>query len=323
MARINFKAAVDRVVPLLPNDSDHHIVNVVATVNILSPNEFLCLESMALQLSGMIKYEPRRFAAAVLRIKDSIATTTCLVFRSGKIVVVGTLTKYHSIYACHLYRQVIESVESVYKQDDWLGLHTLSGRTQFKQWGIWNMVAHDSLPQRPDLKILSDMISELASWTPELFPGLKLLVWLKAKHECECKTIKKNKSCACNCRALIFDSGKVVITGCKDTYSVALARDRIRMLLGDEELQDRSGLVLPKNLRFQSRRQKLLSFVEFAGWVGAPKKEEMLLPALLQGVKKRAKIENPQKLNPLELARLLGQVENVKFLETLLEANAH
>ncbi len=266
----------------------------------------------------MIKYEPRRFAAAVLRIKDSIATTTCLVFRSGKIVVVGTLTKYHSIYACHLYRQVIESVESVYRQDDWLGLHTLLGRTQFNQWGIWNMVAHDALPQRPDLKILSDMISDLASWTPELFPGLKLLVWLKAKDECTCETIKKNKSCACNCRALIFDSGKVVITGCKDTYSVALARDRIRMLLGEEELQDRSGVIVPKNLRFQSRRRKMLAYVEFAGWVGMPKREEKLLPGLLQGVKKRAKIANPDHLCPLELARVFGQTENVIFFERLL-----
>lgn len=273
---------------------------------------------MALQLSGMIKYEPRRFAAAVLRIKDSIATTTCLVFRSGKIVVVGTLTKYHSIYACHLYRQVIESVESVYKQDDWLGLHTLSGRTQFSEWGIWNMVAHDALPHRPDLKILSDMVSELASWTPELFPGLKLLVWLKAKDECQCQSVKKNKSCACNCRALIFDSGKVVITGCKDTQSIALARERIRMLLGEEDLQDRSGVVVPKNLRFQSRRRKMLAYVEFAGWVGAPKKEEQILPSLLQGVKKRAKLDNPKQLTPLEWARALGQTENVTFLERLL-----
>jgi TATA-box binding protein (TBP) (component of TFIID and TFIIIB) len=316
MGRINFAEAVQNTVPLEPTADCHHVVNVVATVEILSVNEFLCLESMALQLSGMIKYEPRRFAAAVMRIKDSISVTTCLVFRSGKIVVVGTLTKYHSIYACHLYRQVIQSVEAVYKNGDWLGVHTLVGRTQFNRWGIWNIVAHDTLPQRPDLKILSDVVSDLASWTPELFPGLKLLVWLKPKNQCQCNTNKKNKSCECNCRALIFDSGKIVITGCKTTQSVAVARERIRMLLMDEEMHDKSGAIIPKHLRFQSRRQKLLACVEFAGWVGVPKKEEAFLPGLLKSVKKRPKLENPDKLAPLEWARQLGQTENVKFFES-------
>jgi TATA-box binding protein (TBP) (component of TFIID and TFIIIB) len=326
MGRINFAEAVRNTVPLAPaiTKECHHIVNVVATVEILSPNEYLCLESMALQLSGMIKYEPRRFAAAVLRIKDSISITTCLVFRSGKIVVVGTLTKYHSIYACHLYRQVIQSVEIVYKRDDWLGVHTLVGRAQFNRWGIWNIVAHDALPQRPDLKILSDMVSDLASWTPELFPGLKLLVWLKPKSQCQCNTNKKNKSCGCNCRALIFDSGKIVITGCKTTQHVALARERIHLLLSDEDVQDKSGVKIPKNMRFQSRRQKLLTLgtIEFAGWLGAPKKNEHVekeqeLPALLKSVKKRVKLDRPEHLTPLEWAQQLGQTENVEFLKCI------
>jgi len=84
-------------------------------------------------------------------------------------------------------------------------------------------------------------------------------------------------------------------------------------------MQDKSGAILPKNLRFQSRRQKLLACgVEFAGWVGVPKKEECFLPLLLQGVKKRPKIENKNNLSPLELAKLLGQTENVEFFEQFI-----
>lgn len=324
MPKINFDEAVANTISLdsLRCAQQNHIVNIVATVEILNPGEFLCLESMALQLSGMIKYEPRRFAAAVLRVKDSITTTTCLVFRSGKIVVVGTLTYYHSIYACHLYRQIIESVEAVYKQGDWLGVHTLSGRTQFKNWGIWNIVAHDALVQRPDLKVLSEMVSDLATWTPELFPGLKLLVWLKPKSECACTSNKKNKSCGCNCRALIFDSGKIVITGCKTTNGVNKARRRIHLLLEDEDVHDKSGSILPKNLRFDARRKKLLDWVEFAGWMGTPvareEDEDNYLEYLLKGVPKRQKLDPDDKLTPLERARKLGQVENVRFLEQIL-----
>ena len=198
MSKINFKKILDSTVPLT-SDCNLRVTNIVATVQLLGPNESICLESLAMNLSGLIKYAPKKFAAAIMRIKDSISTTTCLVFRSAKIVVVGAVTYYHSLLACQRYRLLIESVGAVYRgENGHLGVYNLTNRMQFKEWRITNIVAHVNLGRRPDLKILSELVADLTAWNPELFPGLKLLVWLRPKAECACVKRKKNKSCKCN-----------------------------------------------------------------------------------------------------------------------------
>jgi TATA-box binding protein (TBP) (component of TFIID and TFIIIB) len=114
MTKINFSTILDQVVPLASCGSKLRINNIVGTVKLLGDGESICLESIAARFGGLVKYAPKKFAAAILRVKDPISTTTCLAFRSGKIVVVGAHSEDHSLCACQKYRRMIESVLSIY-----------------------------------------------------------------------------------------------------------------------------------------------------------------------------------------------------------------
>lgn len=276
MSNIDFSTLLKETVPLdsLPIHP-LHINNIVSSVQLLQPGQSLCLESLSLQLNGMVKYEPKTFAAAVIRIKDSIGSTTCLAFQSGNLVVVGALTEYHSIMACHIYRQLIERVVSVYRDEQGeLCLHNLVGRTQFNNWNISNIVANDELLCQPDLTYLRQIAPEIANYNAELFPGLRLLVWIKPKHLCQCERKKKNSSCSCNCRALIFDSKQIVITGCKNIQSLNTARQLIHAMFTDtmlhhqtKEISSSSSSSTNTIIRFKERRAKILkaASIEFDG----------------------------------------------------------
>ena len=259
--KINFARILEEdVVPLVVNHETTpiHIVNVVANVELLLPGETLCLETICVNLSGVCKYEPRRFAAAIMHIKDEISTTTCLVYRQGKLVVVSARSRYHSLYACQIFRQLLESVKCVYREDGRLGLYDLKGRTKFYRWNIQNIVAHANLGIRPDLQILSEMGGEASTWVPQLFPACIILIWLKPKSECRCvNKKKKNASCKCTCRALIFDTGKMVLAGCKSIAGMNKAFELIKMLFEDDQLHDKAAEP-SKSQRFQARRQKIM-----------------------------------------------------------------
>lgn len=247
-----------------------HIDNIVANVALLRDGDFMYLDALSLALSGMIKWDVHKFVAAVLRIKDCISTTTCLVFRSGKMVVTGAKTLHHSIYACHLYRRIIEGVEAVYRLNHTLGLYNLLGRTHFLGWKVTNIVMSDTLTKRPDLKRIAQMLGDTAAWTPQVFPALRLLVWLRPKLSCRCQSDKKNRSCACTCKALIFDSGKIVIAGCKTTTEVRIGHDLVVDLCDEGEFQEQNLTFIPKHLRFNARKKKALDAIEFDCWQGTP-----------------------------------------------------
>lgn len=304
------------------------ITNVVSTVNLLDRGEKLALETIATYLGGMAKFQKKRFAAIVLRIKDAVSTTTCLVFRSGKLVVVGAVSWFHALLACHMYRLYIEQVAAPYLDSvtKRIVLSDLKGRTKFEKWGIWNVVASTNSGVRPDLKALTEMLTDVTAWNPELFPGLKLLVWLTTKMKCKCIRRKKNGSCVCNARALIFDSGKVVMTGCKRMEDITLTRKRIQNLLSDEVFQDKAE-PLPRNERFEARRRKLLEAnqVEFSGFTRPPplkkrgleeeqrEADEKLIVRKFKN--KRTRLADlDEHLHPFVKACLWNQVENVAFM---------
>jgi TATA-box binding protein (TBP) (component of TFIID and TFIIIB) len=318
--------------------TDVHVVNLVSTVELLQRDEVLCLEAISMHLSGMAKFEPKRFAAVVLRIKDSIATTTCLVFRPGKIVVVGAVTPEHSRFVCQMYRQIIERIPGVYhcNTSQRIVSSNLVGRTCFANWGVYNIVAHSHLGMRPNLKALVDKIPELATWQPELFPGLKFLIWLRPKSQCPCTRKRKNKSCDCNARLLLFDSGTIVITGCKDLQGVNLSKHLIQTLLGQDKAYLETDSELPKHLRFEARRKKLLasSFVEFDGLSKRGGKRKLSsqpnkrkAPVALEDLTrmlptKRRPSAKPdvafeKETNAFVRACLLGQTKNVQFMLSL------
>ena len=114
MSKINFATILGTIEPLATCGNALRINNIVGTVKLLNEGETICLESIAAYYGGLVKYAPKKFAAAILRVKDPISTTTCLAFRSGKIVVVGAHSKNHSLCACQRYRRMIESVPSIY-----------------------------------------------------------------------------------------------------------------------------------------------------------------------------------------------------------------
>lgn len=333
MSKINFQQVIANTPELEKIECPLKIamVNVVGTVELLNPGETLCLYSLALQLPGMTKFVPTRFAAAVMRIKDAIGTTTCLVFRPGTILVVGALTRYHSLHASHLYRKSIEKTRSLYREDNGqLGLFSLVNRTIFRNWTVSNMVAHDTLPNLPNLYEIAQAASDVAVWTPELFPGLILLVWLSPKANCKCKNVKRTGSCNCNARVLIFDSGQIVIMGCKTMEAIHRTRRLIFDFLSDAEFQDQSGVLVPKHLRFEARRRKCLGIIDFSGWKRRgtePPRIESLWDDLLSNVSFKSVVrmqppdDDPTE-SPYRKARRLNQTENVATIASFSERNS-
>ena len=96
------------------------IVNMVATVKLLEDDETFKfpLESIAMTLGGLSQFAPCKFAADILRLRDSTTDTTALVFRSGKIVIVRGLTKEHVRYCMQMFRSIIEKIKCVMQDDD-------------------------------------------------------------------------------------------------------------------------------------------------------------------------------------------------------------
>lgn len=252
-SKLNLRKLLEETQELKPKaDEPLRINNIVGNVQLLEEGYSLCLESLSLYLNGMAKYRCKSFAATVIRVKDSISATTCLVFRSGNINVVGAQSVYHSLLACQIYRQIIESVPAIYANPDEggkLGMYDLVGRTVFLNWSISNIVANYNLNCQPNLRYLSSIAPEISAWKHDLFPGLRLLVWLSPKDQCRCPS----GGCRCNCRAIIFDTGQVVVIGCKDIVSLNMCLSRIRLLFADTDMT----------------RQHPPTEIEFGGFVGS------------------------------------------------------
>jgi len=361
MSKINFAQTLDMIDPLDSCGNRLRINNIVGTVKLLNEGETICLESIAAYYGGLVKYAPKKFAAAILRVKDPISTTTCLAFRSGKIVVVGAHSKNHSLCACQRYRRMIESVPSIYSDQGKcsrsqhkhcsqllgiLGQYTLANRTQFRDWRVTNIVSNFDIGYRPDLKRLAEMLADLSNWNPELFPGLKLLAWLRPKSECTCQKKKKNKSCKCNSRVLLFDTGKAVFTGCKTLDDVNKTRFIIEQLMSDTEFHEKEDEPIRKD-RFESRREKIIkaAHVEFVGWAKPPTAaskrraagdgdpvaavfdfmEGRKVPATKKRAAMASAVAASSEVAPIITACKLDQLDNVSFLascdrDQLLEA---
>ncbi len=189
------------------------------------------------------------------------------------------------------------------------------------------------------------MLADLSNWNPELFPGLKLLAWLRPKSECTCQKKKKNKSCKCNSRVLLFDTGKAVFTGCKSLEDVNKTRFIIEQLMSDTEFHEKADEPIRKD-RFESRREKIIkaAYVEFVGWARPPTKRVKLadgqddpvaavfdfIEGRKVGKKKTAAAAAAAAAvvaSPIISACKLDQLENVSFLascdhDQLLEALA-
>lgn len=264
------------------------IVNMVSTAVLLPQHPEkrykLPLDAISMRL-GCSQYAPALFAANIVKFTDSGTNATVLVFGSGRIVMVAGLSPNHTRYISQMVRTIIEQVQCMMVSDDkTVKSGTLQGRTIFENCSIHNIVGHGDLGCRIDLQAMVDAAPSCCKWAPDWFPGLKCRIWLNDQHKCICrnqrapqqpqpptpsttgggggeestllkKLIGKQNKCTCVLKVLVFDSGRIVITGGRSVRDVNAAFFRIKHLAP----QFKSGdTTIPKEDRFYQRLGAML-----------------------------------------------------------------
>ena len=150
--------------------------NIVSTANLKC---LLDLREIALQVKNA-EYNPKRFAAVIMRIKEP--KTTALIFSSGKMVCTGARTEEESRTASRTYAKIILK---------------LGFPVKFSEFTVQNIVASCDLKFPIRLEGLASSYSNFCSYEPEMFPGVIF-------HMTNPKIV-----------LLIFVSGKIVLTGAR------------------------------------------------------------------------------------------------------------
>jgi len=183
---IDFRLA--KASEIIPN-----IQNVVSTVNL---GIQLDLKRIALRARNA-EYNPRRFAAVIMRIRDP--KTTALIFSSGKMVITGAKSEEEAKTSCKKYTRIIQR----------LGY----GHAKFLDFRIQNIVASCDIRFPIRLESLAHAHNQFCSYEPELFPGL-IYRMISPKVV-----------------LLIFVSGKIVLTGAKQRKDIYQAFSNIYAVL--------------------------------------------------------------------------------------------
>ena len=166
--------------------------------NIVSTANFKCildLREIALKAKNA-EYNPRRFAAVIMRIKEP--KTTALIFSSGKMVCTGARTEEESRQASRIYAKIILK---------------LGFPVKFCEFTVQNIVASCDVKFPIRLEGLANTFLKFCSYEPEMFPGLIF-------HMLEPKIV-----------LLIFVSGKIVLTGAKKREDIYRAYQKIIPIL--------------------------------------------------------------------------------------------
>ncbi|KAJ4782295.1 TATA-box-binding protein [Rhynchospora pubera] len=167
--------------------------NVVSTVNL---NCKLDLKAVALHARNA-EYNPKRFAAVVMRIREP--KTTALLFATGKMVCTGAKTEDASKLAARKFARIVQK---------------LGFPATFTDFKIQNIVASCAL----EFTIILDKLANSSHCTfityePEIFPGLVY-------------RMRQPKIVL-----LIFQSGKIVLTGAKKRDEIYAAFNNIYPVL--------------------------------------------------------------------------------------------
>jgi transcription initiation factor TFIID TATA-box-binding protein len=169
------------------------VQNVVSTVNL---GIQLDLKRIALKARNA-EYNPRRFAAVIMRIREP--KTTALIFSSGKLVITGAKSEEDAKIGCKKYARIIQR----------LGY----GHVKFLDFKIQNIVASCDIKFPIRLESLAHAHNQFCSYEPELFPGLIYRMITP-------KVV-----------LLIFVSGKLVLTGAKARKDIYQAFNNIYAVL--------------------------------------------------------------------------------------------
>lgn len=151
------------------------VVNIVATTHLKKELD-LELLTVVLDDVGTVKYDPSRFPGLILRVNG----VAYLIFRTGKVVIVGCKNEEH----------IHEAVKKLVKYIS----RVISGIPEKLTIQIQNIVMTAELGHEVDLETLSEKLEHVI-YVPEEFPGLIY------------------KSGVGKPSALIFSTGKVVIVG--------------------------------------------------------------------------------------------------------------
>lgn len=179
--------------------------NIVSTANLCCK---LNLRQIALQARNA-EYNPKRFAAVIMRIKDP--KTTALIFSSGKMVCTGAKSEEESRKAARKFAKIIKS---------------LGFKVDFKEFKVQNIVGSCDIRFKIHLTKLNSTLNGInekfknkngrknnCHYEPEAFPGL-------IYHMTQPKIV-----------LLIFVSGKIVLTGAKQKNEIFEAFNKIYPLL--------------------------------------------------------------------------------------------
>lgn len=215
------------------------IVNVVATANFLPPGYTLPLKSIACSVA-CAQYAPRMFAACIVRFTGSISACTALLFSTGCVVIVSLRSKEHARHMSQMLRVILEAACPRYAR-----------RLCFERCEIHNIVGNADLGYPIDLRAMSEAAPACCKWFPELFPGLECKIWLTENYRCECGKGRRNtlsqllpgvgaqRKCSCVVKLLIFDTGRLVITGARRLADVNAVFFRIKVLMEEFKTNDR------------------------------------------------------------------------------------
>ena len=171
------------------------IVNVVGSGAVSSEFD---LEELSLEIGSEAEYDPENYPGMYLRFEGK---PTITVYRTGKFIIYGA-----------------DNIDEIYEARDFLltQLADLGAIESPEDTGfsIQNVVCTGKLESEQNLNAVAIQLGlDRTEYEPEQFPGL---IYRPEEH---------------NCVLLIFGSGKVVITGCKDLDTAQSALDDLERTL--------------------------------------------------------------------------------------------
>eukprot|EP00045_Choanoeca_perplexa_P001406 m.19529 g.19529 ORF g.19529 m.19529 type:complete len:205 (-) comp10920_c0_seq1:23-637(-) len=177
------------------------IENIVATAHFADKID---LERVSKKAKNT-QYNPKRFAACIIRTKGS-AKATALLFSSGKMVIMGAKSEQIAKEACERFTDIIINKCKISTR-----------RVEFK---IHNVVGCVDVKFKIDLSKLHLEQSMYCKYDPEVFPGLTYRM-----HTPEVVL-------------LVFHSGKIVLTKAKTRDDVQKAFENIYPVLQQFRVSD-------------------------------------------------------------------------------------
>lgn len=233
------------------------VTNIVGTVCILPPGHRLPLEAIAIHLGPCCQYTPTLFVAAIIKLTDAIADTTTLVFGSGKLVLVGALSKWHLRYTLQVIRLMIENVTCKIR-DERIVNGTLRGHTLFQKCTVQNIVGNAFFGYKIDIAALGRGYPECIEYIDGSFPAAKANVYITHSGRCECvqkrgtaivddeETNSLNQvmgkfqtgKCPCTIKCLVFKTGKLVLIGARRPRDVNMVFHHMRPIVSQFLLTD-------------------------------------------------------------------------------------